>query len=130
QSRSRVPQRDSSGQVVRVVATLVDVTDRMAIEEALVESETRYRALVENLPGSAVILYNREMRCLLVAGPETHRLSYPHQDVVGKLACETMSPEMYDLVAPRLQAALAGETVVVEEQSRLNRQMYWKTYLP
>jgi two-component system, cell cycle sensor histidine kinase and response regulator CckA len=42
--------RDAAGNVLYLQGTAEDITERNRVEEALKESETRYRTLVENLP--------------------------------------------------------------------------------
>lgn len=48
--RGRVVKRDSDGDPVRVVGVAVDIDERKRIEEALRESELRFRAVIETSP--------------------------------------------------------------------------------
>ena len=47
---SKVPLRDSSGTVIGVLGTYEDITLRKQMEQALRESEEKFRAMIENIP--------------------------------------------------------------------------------
>jgi hypothetical protein len=52
-----------------VTETRVRADRQRRVEQALRESETRHRLLVQNLPDALISLYDRELRLLLVEGP-------------------------------------------------------------
>ncbi len=47
----KVPYIDSQGRIVGIIAFVRDITDRMRAEEALRESEEKYRSFMENFQG-------------------------------------------------------------------------------
>lgn len=55
----KVPYRDSQGRIVGVLGIFEDITDRKRAEDALRESETKYRSLFEGM-GNAVAVYRCE----------------------------------------------------------------------
>ena len=49
--RGRVPERDANGRATRMVGFLVEITDRVETQEALRQSEFRYRTVASMAPG-------------------------------------------------------------------------------
>ncbi|MGA9032982.1 MAG: PAS domain S-box protein [Sulfuricaulis sp.] len=56
QSRGKVVERDAAGRPRRMVGTITDITARKRAQQALEQTEQRFRALLENLELIAVML--------------------------------------------------------------------------
>ena len=76
------PSRDESGQVIRLVASAIDISDRITAQQALRESEDRYRRVFEgsNL-GNALV--DRDGRILLVNAAMAMMFGYTPQEMTG-----------------------------------------------
>jgi PAS domain S-box-containing protein len=77
-------------------------------------AEERYRALVANLPNSAILLCDHELRIVLVDGPESVRTGYSKEAMEGRTIYECLPPEFVGLVEANLRRVLAGESFSAE----------------
>lgn len=75
-SRGRA-QRDASGRALRMLGTITDITDRHAAEEALRQSEERYRVLVEGVRTIVWEVDPRTYTFTFVSGAAEQILGYP-----------------------------------------------------
>lgn len=107
----KVIERDAAGGSIRAAGVHFDITDRKKAEQALAESEARYRSLVESSPvpiivhrHGSLVYVNRAARRFLGVGETS--------SVVGKPVVELVYREDWDLVKGRLEE---GERTTVED---------------
>ena len=93
---------DDKGDAAGVVHVLRDVTDRRRTEQALEESEAKFRSIVENLP-MGVHLYELQTDgrlCFAGANPAAEEiLGVDHSPYLGKSICEAF-PNLSDTEIP------------------------------
>jgi PAS domain S-box-containing protein len=106
-------------EVAGVITVVSNISARLRVEKALQESETLLKLFIDRTP-AAVAMFDPEMRYLLTSQRWLfdHRLD--EQDVLGRCLYDVL-PDMPDHWADAHRRALAGETIVCEED-RLVRQ--------
>lgn len=105
-----------TGEGLFAIAFVSDISQRKRIEQKLEQSESRFRALIEQ-SSDAVCLINRE-GIILYASPPTERvLLYAPEELVGRNGLELVEPESLPLAQRRLAELIAmptGGTIAVE----------------
>ncbi len=91
-----------------------NITARERARRALQDSEARYRAMAENFPNGAVVLYNQDLRYLLAGGKELEETGLSSEAMIGKSIWEVFPPEICEILEPLYNSVLAGQTKVVE----------------
>jgi PAS domain S-box-containing protein len=107
------PLRDDTGRIVQVVASGVDVTVRKRAEQALRESELRYRSLIET-SGDAIFLLKSDGRILSANGAAAQMHGYTETEIIGMNMRDLDDAEAALAASGRLQKILQGETLRFE----------------
>ncbi len=108
---SKVPLRDQAGNVFGLLGVYEDITERKRTEEAVVESEARFRSVVESSP-MGMHFYSLEEDTRLVfygANAAADRiLGVDHRQFVGK-TIEEAFPNLASIEVPARYRTLARE---------------------
>ena len=107
-----------AGRVTGIFVQGSDVSDRVRANAALVESEARWRALAENLPGGAVYVIDRELRYVMAAGEALGAAGITASDMVGRTVFDLVPDERAQAYAAEYRQALMGQPFEVERQDR------------
>jgi signal transduction histidine kinase len=88
----------------------------------------RYALLVTNLPASAVMLFDHDLRFVLADGPELARNGHTKAKLEGRLLHDVLDPAFVAMVEPNLRAALSGHRFQAELP--FGELVYLYTYEP
>ncbi len=108
------PTRDASGAVNGVLVQGTDVTDRVLAAAALADSEARYRALAEQLPGGAVFVVDRELRFVMAAGVALADAGFAAADLLGRTVADVMEPALAREAQALYRGAFEGRSFEIE----------------
>jgi PAS domain S-box-containing protein len=98
-SRGRLVSWDEQGRGLRMMGTHSDVSQRRAAEDAIRESETRYRELFNSI-SDFIFTHDLDGRFLSINTASDNVLGYPPEAIVGRALMDFMKPEQ----AARFQA--------------------------
>jgi PAS domain S-box-containing protein len=115
---SAAPVRDRLGRIIAGVGTYHDITEKRAAEKALVDSEARYRRLVDLAPDA--ILVHQEGKYVFAnqAGIRLFGAS-SLDELVGKSVLELVHPDYREISSERIKMAQSGRVTELRESKVL-----------
>jgi len=77
----------------------------------LTQDNTFYRLLVQNMPGTAVIVFDKDLRYLAAEGPFLEAAGYDARKLIGKTLWEALPNDPQIELLPAYRAALDGQII-------------------
>jgi PAS domain S-box-containing protein len=108
------------GAIAGRVFILRDVTERVRAEQALRESEARYRTLIDRLLDGIFAI--EDGRFTLVNSALAQLLGYSIEEMIGQPFAQFVAPEDRQTVADHYRQRLAGSSAPEEYEARLLRK--------
>ena len=101
------PVRDESGKIFGVVASFLDVTKQMEIQQELEESEERYRLLVENAPVG--ILLHVDGKIKICNSYASKILEANDEKLINRPFLDIIHPDFREVVSRRYERLQSGK---------------------
>lgn len=128
--------RDGAGDPLRFISQIEDITERKRIAATLhaaqvqqAEISQRLELILANLHGSAVVLYDRELRLRFCEGPLFANADL--SQMLGQALPDFVTAEMFALLGPGVHGALSGEpssTVLDADESGRTLAVHFAPY--
>lgn len=96
-----LPLRNSQGEIIKWFGTATDIHEQKQVQEALRQSEQKFRIAVDNIPDTFVI-YDAERRLQFMNVAGLHRVQKPLEALIGLRDEEIYPPEVTNNFLPFL----------------------------
>ena len=116
---------DAEGNVIKVLETIMDVSDRVRAEQSWQRSEEHLRLITDALPVLIAYIDNQQHYRYI---NRTHETWYgkPRFHIIGKPVSELWGEDNYQQLVPYIETVLGGQAVTFESQPTTEKDnSYW-----
>ena len=109
--------RDKSGRVTHRQGVIADITLSKLAEEEVEKREKLYRTLAKNIPATAVLLFDRDLRYTLADGEQLKKHGFSQEMFENRTIWEVFPGEIAEEWAVFYKRALTGEHIGLERKT-------------
>lgn len=110
-----------------IVSNYRDINQRKEAEEKLIRSEQIYKAIASSIPGSAIVLLDKDYRYFLIEGDVLERIGYSKEEMLNKTVREVFKGD-FSLLEENFKRVFNGETI--EYNSSSNGYDLFSKFIP
>jgi PAS domain S-box-containing protein len=111
-----MPLTDLRGNTIGILGSYEDITERKKAEEALLESEERYRVFI-NSTNDMAFLKDSQFKYTLINRANAKFFGKDEKEIIGKTDFDFMSESSAQKCQETDNQALASDTIIVSEES-------------
>jgi PAS domain S-box-containing protein len=116
------PVFDDEGKFIAIIGASHDISEQTLIEEALRESEEKYRNLVKYAPAAIYEMDLQGTKFLSVNEVMCNILGYTREELFSIMPGDLLDPESRSLFKERISKKLAGEKINEPVEYRIQRK--------
>ena len=119
---------DKKTDAVKVLGTIQDITELKNTAILLEKTESIYKTIAKNVPDSAVMMFDRDYKLILLDGPIVKDLNFKTQPQTGIFLPDLYHDDLAEKIRKSLDKAFSGLEVSFEKEE--NNRFYKIDYVP
>lgn len=122
------PVKDASGKITHFVAIKEDITLMKNQEHELRQRNLMYRYLAKNLPDTAVLVFNKDLICILSEGPVLKELGFSANNFEGASLRQFLPDARREELSQKLESVFKDEGSAFD--TTINQRNYQVVIVP
>lgn len=120
--------KNEQGEVVCRQGIIIDISEQKLVEQELIKRENLYRTISRNIPRTAIVAFDFDLRYTLAEGEELEKMGFSPKNLEGKTLFEVFPARIASDLERYYRAALAGGFISFEKE--VDRKVIQNYILP